>query len=72
VRRAHGYTPTATAPPPPPPPAGGSTAATGARGAARVKLVLADGTESTLPEDPELSARADYLVNGILKPPPPA
>jgi hypothetical protein len=33
---------------------------------------MSDGSENALPDDPELAARAEYLVNGILKPPPPA
>ncbi len=37
----------------------------------QVKLILADGTESTLLSDPELAARADYLVKSMLPPRPP-
>jgi hypothetical protein len=33
---------------------------------------MTDGSERPLPEDPELVKRADYLVNAILKPLPPA
>jgi hypothetical protein len=33
---------------------------------------MADGSERLLPDDPEIAARAQYLVNAILKPPPPA
>lgn len=54
--------------PPPPPP----RPSLSARGGARVRLILADGSAQVLPHDPELAARADYLVNGLLKPPPPA
>ena len=38
----------------------------------QVKLILADGSESPLPEDPELAARADYLMKSMLPPRPPA
>jgi hypothetical protein len=54
---------TSLAPPPPPPPA---------QRHSRIRLIMADGSERALPDDPELSKRADYLVNAILKPPPPA
>ncbi|HEV3473312.1 MAG TPA: hypothetical protein VG408_08960 [Actinomycetota bacterium] len=37
----------------------------------QIKLILADGTESTLLSDPELAARADYLVKSMLPPRPP-
>jgi len=51
-------------PPPPPPPQPQATS--------RVRLIMADGSERLLPDDPEIAARAQYLVNAILKPPPPA
>ncbi len=44
----------------------------GLGGPARIKLMLADGSESSLPADPELSARAAYLVKSMLPPRPPA
>lgn len=66
--------------PPPPPPATPQAAAamqidgapTGLMTPSRVKLILADGSESALPTDPELTARADYLVKSMLPPRPPA
>ena len=36
-----------------------------------VRLVMADGTVQSLPADPELEARAAYLVKSMLSPPPP-
>lgn len=36
-----------------------------------VRLVMADGTVQSLPADPELEARAAYLVRSMLSPPPP-
>ena len=46
--------------------------ATAAGGSSRVKLILEDGSESALPADPDLAARADYLVKSMLPPRPPA
>ncbi len=67
-------------PPPPPatpplPPSAPKTAAEvrpTAPGRRQVKLILADGSESALPADPDLAARADYLVKSMLPPRPPA
>ena len=66
-------------PPPPPPPGAASigpepTAPVAAtpQGPPQVKLLLADGTESALSDDPEFAARANYLVKSMLPPRPPA
>ncbi len=65
-------------PPPPPaqfPPSVPETAVEVLAAAPRrtqVKLILADGSESALPADPGLVARADYLVKSMLPPRPPA
>jgi len=68
------YRPAATPPPPPPPSLDPAAVPPSFRptGTARVRLIMSDGSENALPDDPELAARAEYLVNGILKPPPPA
>lgn len=71
--------------PPPPPPRGSAstsflppapeTAAVvvpSAPGRPQVKLILADGSESALPADEDLAAKADYLVKSMLPPRPPA
>lgn len=52
-------------PPPPPPPA---VPAPGTR----VSLVMSDGTVEPLPVDADLAARAAYLAQSVLSPPPPA
>ena len=62
-------------PPPPPPvlPLQAPPQAAPARPSSgpQVKLILADGSESQLPADPELAARAEYLVKSMLPPRPP-
>lgn len=71
--------------PPPPPPVTPQAAPTaefipgttpgsppGLGGPARIKLILADGSESSLSADPDISARAAYLVKSMLPPRPPA
>ena len=65
-------------PPPPPPapdaviPAVPAFETPPAPAGPQVKLILADGSESALPEDAELAARAEYLVKSMLPPRPPA
>lgn len=63
-------------PPPPPPPVDLPSAAPIRPPAAatrqQVKLIMADGSETGLPADPELTARAEYLVKSMLPPRPPA
>ena len=65
-------------PPPPPPvpaaiiPAAPAVRAPSVPAGPQVKLILADGSESALPEDPELAARAEYLMRSMLPPRPPA
>jgi hypothetical protein len=56
-----------SAPPPPP-----LTEAPG-RGPVKpsMKLMLSDGTMQEMPADPELAARAEYLIKSMLPPAPP-
>ena len=68
-------------PPPPPPPArlpGDPDEAWAAPAPTassppptRVRVVLADGTETTLEADPEITTRAAYLARSMLPPKPP-
>lgn len=55
-------------PPPPPPPLVGETLTPGPP---RVRLMMEDGTVEGLPTDPEVEARAAYLVRSMLPPAPP-
>jgi hypothetical protein len=61
----------------PPPPAADPYApmtdipAPAAKTGPAVRLMMADGTVESLPADPELEARAAYLVRSMLSPPPP-
>ena len=36
-----------------------------------MKLMMSDGTMQDLPDDPELAARAQYLIKSMLPPAPP-
>lgn len=36
-----------------------------------MRLMMTDGTLQDLPADPELAARATYLINSMLPPAPP-
>lgn len=71
--------PTRSAPPPPPPPAATTLAPTSTplreaaapRARPAMRLMMADGTLQDLPYDPEVEARAEYLIKSMLPPPPP-
>jgi hypothetical protein len=56
------------APAPPQAPNGGPAYPVGSK---RVRLILKDGSELTLPPDPALEERAAYLTRSLLAPPPP-
>jgi hypothetical protein len=36
-----------------------------------MRLMMTDGTLQDLPYDPEVAARAEYLIKSMLPPPPP-
>ncbi len=38
----------------------------------RMKVLLTDGSEAPIPDDPELERRIAYLAHQILPPPPPS
>ena len=63
-------------PPAPPPPAGSVVdasvaAAPTAPGKPSMRLMMADGTVQEMPADPEMEARAEYLIRSMLPPAPP-
>ena len=65
-RLAHG-----SAPPPPSPPAHPDIQPQTGPVKPSMKLMLSDGTLQELPADPEMAARAEYLIKSMLPPAPP-
>jgi hypothetical protein len=66
-----GYRLPSRVPPPPPPISTTQHDLPSVAGAPTMRLMLADGSIQDLPGDPELTARAEYLIKSMLPPAPP-